>query len=130
MSSDRPCIVVVDDNFDDLQIIYMALSYYSLEVHAASSAEQCADLLEARLTQQGGGNRGALLRLVPVPATGYDQRLFAHGLQVLSLTSSWRAPRGHGSTVPSRSPAGSGSGRGQVLVNATCRLSAEAVCTA
>jgi two-component system cell cycle response regulator DivK len=45
MSSDRPCIVVVDDNFDDLQIIYMALSYYSLEVHAASSAEQCADLV-------------------------------------------------------------------------------------
>lgn len=45
MSNNRPCIVVVDDNFDDLQIIYTALSYYALDVHAAASAEQCAELV-------------------------------------------------------------------------------------
>jgi len=45
MSHNRPCVVIVDDNFDDLQIIYTTLTYYDLDVHAAVSAQQCADIL-------------------------------------------------------------------------------------
>lgn len=45
MNYHRPCVVIVDDNFDDLQIIYTTLTYYDLDVHAAVSAQQCAEIL-------------------------------------------------------------------------------------
>jgi len=36
-------VVVVDDNYDDIQIIITTLEYYSIDVHAVDSAEACVE---------------------------------------------------------------------------------------
>ncbi len=39
-------VVVVDDTFDDLQIMATTLEYYAIEVYAASSVHECFALIE------------------------------------------------------------------------------------
>ena len=43
MSNAPMKVVVVDDNYDDIQIIITTLEYYSIDVHAVDSAEACVE---------------------------------------------------------------------------------------
>lgn len=38
-------VVVVDDNFDDMQVVITMLEYYSINVYAAASAQECSELM-------------------------------------------------------------------------------------
>ncbi|MCA0452762.1 MAG: response regulator [Chloroflexi bacterium] len=38
-------VIVVEDNYDDLQVILTVFEYYGIEAHGVSSARECGDLL-------------------------------------------------------------------------------------
>lgn len=48
MSDTAPYVLVVDDNFDDLQIILTALDYYGFKAEAAGSASECWQMIQRR----------------------------------------------------------------------------------
>ena len=45
MSKEHWRVIVVEDNFDDLQVVLTILKYHGIQAHGVESAAECADLL-------------------------------------------------------------------------------------